>query len=432
MRNRRALGFLFLANLISGFASGITMLAIPWYLTSHLGQGNGKFLNATMMCIITFASIFWGLYAGTLIDKYNRKRIFQVMNLVDGLVLCGAALAGHGMDEIPFALLFIVSSASLLTYTIHYPNMYAFVQELFEPQYYQRVNSAIEIQNQVTSSIGMVMGGLFLAGSGSASWWPAFLAFRPWTMQEIFWLDGITYFVSFLLISLIPYVPGAYRRMADGAVWERVRTGLKYLRANRSLMVFGLASYVIYFSLLVFMQIMLSIYVSDDLHYGFADGARVSSGFRAVYSLGAVAAGVLGFAVNRLLQRTNQVATIAVMILLAGGIYLSWTISNHAVWFICSGFFIGIFNAGVRILRITTIARVVPNHLIGRTNSFFQIANGFMRVLLILVLMLPFFSAPGNGGNIVWAIGFLGFSCLVCAILLIPNMVTFRSKSRTE
>jgi DHA3 family macrolide efflux protein-like MFS transporter len=50
--------------------------------------------------VITFASIFWGLYAGTLIDKYNHKRIFQVMNLVDGLVLCGAALAGHGMGKV--------------------------------------------------------------------------------------------------------------------------------------------------------------------------------------------------------------------------------------------------------------------------------------------------------------------------------------------
>jgi hypothetical protein len=124
------------------------------------------------------------------------------------------------------------------------------------------------------------------------------------------------------------------------------------------------------------------------------------------------------------------VATIAVMILLAGGVYLSWALTGDALWFIWSGFLIGIFNAGVRILRFTTIARIVPNHLIGRTNSFFQIANGFMRVLLILVLMLPFFSAPENGGNIVWAIGFLGFSCLICALLLIPNIFTFRSKSR--
>jgi MFS family permease len=423
MRKRKVLAPLFAANLISGFASGITMLAIPWHLTSQLGNSNGKFLNALMMAIITFASILWGLYAGTLIDKYNRKRIFQLMNLADGLVLCGAALAGHLMGEVPFLLMFLVSSASLLTYTIHYPNLYAFVQELFDAKEYQRVNSAIEIQNQVTSSLGMVMGGLFLAGSQTAAWWPEALGFRPWGLHEIFLLDGVTYFLSFLLISLIPYTPGAYRRLSDGKVWERLRSGFAYLRDNKPLLIFGLASYVIYFSLLIFMQVILSIHVGDVLGKDYAEGARVSAGFRAVYSLGAVAAGVLGFLVEKMLASRRHVGAIAVMVLLAGCIYFSWSLTRSVWWFTTSAFLIGIFNAGVRILRITTIAKKVPNHLIGRTNSFFQTANGLARGLFILVLLLPFFSAPAQGHHIIWATAALGVVCLCCAALLVGSRV---------
>ena len=73
----RALTFLFLANIISGFAQGITMLAIPWYLVNQLPGENGKILNATIVATVTFVSLFWGLYAGTLIDSIIVSGFFR-------------------------------------------------------------------------------------------------------------------------------------------------------------------------------------------------------------------------------------------------------------------------------------------------------------------------------------------------------------------
>ena len=38
MQNRQAYWLLFSANAVSGFAQGITMLAIPWYFSKQLEQ----------------------------------------------------------------------------------------------------------------------------------------------------------------------------------------------------------------------------------------------------------------------------------------------------------------------------------------------------------------------------------------------------------
>jgi len=102
---------LFAANTISGFAQGITMLAIPWYLVQVPG---GKFLNATMVAVVTLLSMFWGVYAGTLIDKYNRKRLFMGLTAIDGIILCTVASLGFFIGRVPFPLIALVFTTTIL------------------------------------------------------------------------------------------------------------------------------------------------------------------------------------------------------------------------------------------------------------------------------------------------------------------------------
>lgn len=73
MQNKTALYLLLLANSVSGFAQGISMISIPWYFTDVLQQSS---LFGLIYAITTALTLFWGLYAGTLIDKYPRKNIF--------------------------------------------------------------------------------------------------------------------------------------------------------------------------------------------------------------------------------------------------------------------------------------------------------------------------------------------------------------------
>ena len=84
MKNSNAIILLFTANIISGLAQGISMIAIPWYFVEIVDKQN-FFTNSYL--IITFLTLFWGLYAGTIIDRYSRKKIFIILNLIFAEVL---------------------------------------------------------------------------------------------------------------------------------------------------------------------------------------------------------------------------------------------------------------------------------------------------------------------------------------------------------
>ena len=78
--NARALFLLFTANAVSGFSQGLTMLAIPWYFAKQ----NQSSTFTIAYGFITLLVLFFGLYAGTLVDKYSRKVNFLAINLICG------------------------------------------------------------------------------------------------------------------------------------------------------------------------------------------------------------------------------------------------------------------------------------------------------------------------------------------------------------
>lgn len=415
----RALVFLFSANIISGFAQGITMLAIPWFLVSEWGEADGKFLNTVMVGSITFVSVFWGIYAGTIIDRYNRKRIFQILTLSDATILLSVAAYGFTYGQIGFAGMALIYGTTVFTYNVHYPNLYAFVQELFEPSYYAKVNSTLEVVGQTTSFLGMMLGGMFISGSPEAAFWPEILTFRPWSLHEIFLLDGITYFIAFCLLSAIPYIPSDSKRVDRGAVWQRIRQGWAYLADHKPLLVFGLASYLVFFSLLILIQVVMPIYVNDHLQAN----ALVLAYFKGFYALGAVLAGVLGMSLW--VGKTHLVRQIIFLLLLAGSFYFILAITKSVAITLGGAILLGLSNGGTRILRITYIVRIVPNRVIGRVNSLFSIMNVLMRVSFISILTLPFFTGPQSGGNISYAFILLGIILFSGAFMLIFRFPTF-------
>src|SRR5215212_3231279 len=117
--NRRALNFLFVANSISGVAQGISMIAILWYFTSILQKGS---LLGIIYFFINAGMIFWSLYAGTLIDKYNRKSLALGVSVFGAVILLAASFTGFINGNVPLAMVILVFTATFFIYNVHYPN----------------------------------------------------------------------------------------------------------------------------------------------------------------------------------------------------------------------------------------------------------------------------------------------------------------------
>jgi len=208
MKNKSAIILLFLANIISGLAQGISMIAIPWYFVEVIDRSS-IFTNAYL--IITFLTLFWGLYAGTLIDRYSRKKLFIYVNLVCGTIIGLVALYGFLNKFLPDFLVILVFATTIFNYNIHYPNLYAFGQQITERRYYGKLNSIIEIQGQVTSVLAGAFAAILLTGIqnnnieiGGINFNIPF-SIEAWTISEIFLLDAITYLFVILIFTLISY-----------------------------------------------------------------------------------------------------------------------------------------------------------------------------------------------------------------------------------
>ncbi len=416
MKNKQAVTLLFIANIISGFAQGISMLAIPWYFADIIKLPS---TYAIAYAILTFLSLFWSLYSGTLIDKYSRKKMFLYSNLCCAIFI--GSIAGYGIyhQETPWILAILVFGITMFHYNIHYPNLYAFGQEISDPKDYGKLNSYIEIQGQSTSIFAGGFAALLLTGTNNnelnllGANIPMPFEIEKWQIHEIFLMDALTYILAFTIILFIKYKPTVKKVVDVGSIYERLSQGISFLKSNYLLFVFGLCSYMIFTFLIVEMFILVPNYVSNYL----LEEGNVFASSEVYYSIGAV---ISGFSIRKLFDKKNPVFGVIVMMIatIIGCLILIFTKSVLAFYFV--SFIIGISNAGTRILRITYLFSHVPNNIIGRVGSAFNCMSIVIRTLLISIFTLKFFS---EGDTIKW--GYL-IGVILLTIALIPLIINYK------
>jgi MFS family permease len=105
---------------------------------------------------------------------------------------------------------------------------------------------------------------------------------------------------------------------------------------------------------------------------------------------------------------------------LAAAFFFMASVTNSLLLFFFISVMFGVTNAGIRVLRITWLFNYVPNNVIGRTNSIFNMSNIFLRATLTSIFALPFFA---QGNNIVWAYG----ACAVFVVLwIVPLLMRYK------
>ena len=410
MKNSNAIILLFTANIISGLAQGISMIAIPWYFVEIVDKQN-YFTNSYL--IITFLTLFWGLYAGTIIDRYSRKKIFIILNIICGSFVGLIALHGIYNQNISDIFVIVVFMLTIFNYNIHYPNLYALGQEITESKYYGKLNSYIEVQGQVTSVLAGAFAAILLTGTTNGQLSLAGVTFslpfdiKAWNIYDIFLMDAITYLFVILIFSYLKYQPLVEKNINKENLITRFKQGLKFLKSNNLIFIFGLCSYMLFAFTLVEIHIVLPSYVRNFLQ----KSGDIYASAEIYYSFGAIFSGIL---IIRLF-RNFKILT-SVIFLFAIVIIMLYFMSEYKlIWiFFIGNFIIGITNAGVRILRTTYLFNNVPNNLIGRVNSVFNSLNIIVRLILIGILSLPFFDLQDN----------IRYAYLVGAFLLVISLVT--------
>lgn len=411
VKNKLALNLLFTANGISGFAQGISMLAIPWYFANNTPYFNKAY------GLITVAVLFFGLYAGTLVDKYSRKANFLGNSLVCGILLLAIAAVGYYQNGLNDVLVVAVFGITMLNYNIHYPTLYAFGQEISAVEDYAKVNSNIEIVGQSTSILSGGIAAIMLEGITLTFPNTDFtLVINPWNIWEIFLLNAGTYFLAASLILFIKYQP-KQQLLQHPKIIERIKVGFTYLKEHPQLLIFGVFSYSVFAMLLVEIHAVLPAYVDKHLNekgsvFAIADG---------IYALGALGAGLF---VNKVFTSTSTQRAVIILTAITATIFI-WAFAAKSVLVIyLVSLILGFTNAGIRVLRLTYLFKQIPNALMGRVNSIFNMLNILVRTLFIFLFSVPFFNFDNN---IIWAFLIMAVFLAISALVMM-----FNTKQSTE
>ena len=407
--NRKSLSLLFFANGISGFAQGVSMLSIPWYFAKN---NNSQVFNYSYAAL-TFFIMFFGLYAGTLVDKFSRKNNFLFTSIICGLLIFTIAIIGYFNHGLPTYLIVAVFAITMLNYNIHYPTLYAFGQEISSPEQYKSVNSNIEIVGQSTSILSGGFAAMLLDGF-DINILNVEISIKAWQIYDVFMMDAITYFLAALLIYFIPYAPIKKITEFNHGIIERLKKGFTYLKENQYVFIFGVSSYMVFAMLLVEIHAVLPTYIKQHL---LAKG-NVFALADTIYAIGALSA---GFFINKLFDKASIVKVIVILTLVVAFIFIAAAISKSVLVIYIVSIILGFCNAGIRVLRLTYMFKIIPNNLMGRVGSIFNLINVLTRSIFIFMFSQSFFSMSNN----------IIFAYVIMAIfLLIAGAILLFSKNK--
>lgn len=408
MQNIVAIRLLFTANIVSGIAQGITMLAIPWYFIDILDMSS---FYGLLYATITICSLFWSLYSGTLIDRYPRKNLFMSITMAGFVFLIFAGWYGNYTGYTSNWIVAGVFAFTMFNYQVHYPSLYAFGQEITKQENYAKFNSYLEIQGQVSNVLAGGLGAILLSGINKDSFsfmgkFGGVIEFNPWTMEEVFLMDGCTYLIAFLLISAIRYTPIANRNIDTSSIKNRIKQGVNFLKENKLIFYFGNASYSVFVFLLLCVHLLFPMYVDNHLN----EQAGLFSTAYMLYALGALSAGIW---TRKVIKDGSYLQGIIALMLFCGVSSIIIATTKSLWLFLVYALVMGLTNAGVRILRVTFLFQHVSNDLIGRVSSVFHMINILLRFLFISLFSIAYFN---KGNNVVYAYFIFALFVLVSAL----------------
>jgi hypothetical protein len=225
-------------------------------------------------------------------------------------------------------------------------------------------------------------------------------------------MDAITYFMAALLIYWIPYAPIKKISEFNHQIIERLTKGFSYLKENQYIFIFGVSSYMVFAMLLVEIHAVLPTYIKNHL---LAKG-NVFALADTIYAIGALSA---GFFINKLFEKASIVKVIVILTFVVAFIFIAAGMSKSILVIYLVSIILGFCNAGIRVLRLTFMFKNIPNELMGRVGSIFNLINVLTRSIFIFIFSQSFFSV---GNNIIFAYVIMAvFLFIACALILLSK-----------
>ena len=357
MRHRNY-GLLWGGQLVSQVGDRFHWVAISLWVYAQTGSALSVSYAITALMV---APALVGFYAGTLVDRYDRRRILIAADLVRaGLVAAIPWLMQQGIAWV-YLDLFLISSAS----AFFRPAMFAAIPQSVPKPRLLQANAFFASMDSSTEVFGPALAGLVVAKFGYAS---------------AMYIDAVTFLVSALFVSGLS-LPRPEPSASDARVAGRpgtlqsIREGLRYIRGDRvqvALLGFLLAGFWV--AGLNSLQTPLAkgvLGITDD-QFGW---------FQSIWGVGFIGSALLmGWYGGRFPKGYAIVFAYLLWAAAAGVMGLS---PNYGV-LVVTGFWVGFANMLLFVNVSTILMEHTPPDKIGRVITTRQVMVALIRVIALL------------------------------------------------
>jgi DHA3 family macrolide efflux protein-like MFS transporter len=294
----------------------------------------GAFMAIYMFCLVVF-----GPPAGVYLDRWNRKKIFIVCNILLALLVLSLRFL-TGLYWIYFSWFL----ASLFLVFLR-PARVALITNLFDEEDYLQANSAFMMSLNFSKIGGPLIGGLLLIYFS-----------REWTINVI-----LSFFlISSMLAAVIPFQqPPAksLHRTTSKRSWTNLAAGMRFILSHERLR-FYISIGLLWRFFLASQLPLYIVFVKDYLGGGTAEYSLFMTVLSSGGAVGSLFAGGMG---NRFSRKTMIYGGLGVSYLLFAVMPLSQSYVFALVLIGLSNLFFFIANVAIH----SDIQRVTPNEIRG-------------------------------------------------------------------
>jgi MFS family permease len=346
--------FLWLGQIISNFGDSLTYLTLV-LLINRITDGDTAAI-AYLLIALALPQATIGLIAGVFVDRWDRKRVMVISDLLRGFLVLAFLLIGTAENTNLF-LLYVIAFFHSSVGAFFTPARSATIPLVVPKEGLLSANSLSQTSNVFFRLLGTAAAG-FLVGSLEV-FWPAYL------------VDSATFFVSVLFIAQVKLPARAGINVVEQAalkgqaaitaVLSEMRAGLAFMTGSR-ILVGSLLALAVTMLGLGAVNVLLAPMIVNDL-------AIAEEWFGAV-ELAQVVGMIISGSLVAVLASRFKPTNLITLGLIGIGIGVAFLALVQGIWslFIIL-FFIGLMSTPLNTAISTLVQLVVDNEMLGRVSA---------------------------------------------------------------
>ncbi|HLB89888.1 MAG: hypothetical protein AUH86_23015 [Acidobacteria bacterium 13_1_40CM_4_58_4] len=364
---KRALRYVFSANLISMLGSGMNAAAVAWYI---LQATHSEMALGTFAVLQTIPAMLMLPFTGVIIDREDRRRLVMMLDAARAIIILTVSILAFA-GKVKVWELYLMNTLVAAGFWMFWPTITALIQELTPDEEFVHANTFL---------LAGVQGGWLIAGSIVG------FVYNHIGLGGVLLIDFSTYVASFLCYFAVRkgrhVVPRPAELRADIAAAEtafqrflrEMREGIQFLRGKRNVVLLGI-------SWALFLGAMLTAVVvtpplSDQVFHA---GAVGYGWLNAGWGTGAFLSALYAPQVIAWLGARRSVA------ISMGLLTICMILVPLSPWLAIAVAAYGIMGSGRGVSGVainTSIMEQVPQHFMGRVQNTFFFAGTLLQIFL--------------------------------------------------